>query len=303
MHGILTTDNLFDGTISTPTEHYYIEPAKKYSKDLDQRGIHSVVYKVSDVKMHHFDDRNAAYRLNGEHHCASERLHTKLKRQRAEVAADEVSHSDSGSRSVDKTISDNNKKTSSDLSSKDDVTQHQTASSAKGKQKTFSTSSRNKQDPNISASHSSSKGSSHRASDVHSDTFVMIQAVENAAAVASGGHVNSEPLSSAKSDIYNYYFANSDRLPLQSGDNRITNNDEKPAVQSSNSKQHGLDRRKRWLNDEVSCFFLKDFPTVFLLSKFKNKKPFFGKFESSEIILSGSEKLDYQSLKLVPVQK
>lgn len=77
VHGILTSDNLFDGTISTKTEHFYIEPAKKYSKDLDKRGIHSVMYKVSDVKYQNLDGLND----NGHHQCASERLHTKLKHQ------------------------------------------------------------------------------------------------------------------------------------------------------------------------------------------------------------------------------
>ncbi|XP_059610319.1 uncharacterized protein LOC132257444 [Phlebotomus argentipes] len=66
VHGVLTSDNLFDGTISTNVETYYVEPARKYSKALDDAGIHSIVYKLSDVKSHPS--------LHAEH-CASEKFH------------------------------------------------------------------------------------------------------------------------------------------------------------------------------------------------------------------------------------
>lgn len=52
VHGILTSDNLFDGTITTNLEQYYIEPSNKYSNDLHKAGVHSIVYKISDVEMH-----------------------------------------------------------------------------------------------------------------------------------------------------------------------------------------------------------------------------------------------------------
>lgn len=52
VHGILTSDNLFDGTITTNLEQYYIEPSNKYSNDLHKTGVHSIVYKISDVEMH-----------------------------------------------------------------------------------------------------------------------------------------------------------------------------------------------------------------------------------------------------------
>ncbi|GAB0087445.1 uncharacterized protein DMENIID0001_017470 [Sergentomyia squamirostris] len=68
VHGVLTSDNLFDGTISTNVETFYVEPARKYSKALDDAGVHSIVYKLSDVKSHPS--------LSPEH-CASERLHRK----------------------------------------------------------------------------------------------------------------------------------------------------------------------------------------------------------------------------------
>ncbi|XP_055696634.1 uncharacterized protein LOC129797822 [Lutzomyia longipalpis] len=68
VHGILTSDNLFDGTISTNVETFYVEPALKYSKALDDAGIHSIVYKLSDVKSHPS--------LNAQH-CASEKFHRK----------------------------------------------------------------------------------------------------------------------------------------------------------------------------------------------------------------------------------
>ena len=55
----MTKEGLFDGHISTPDEHYYIEPASKYfntaaSEADDEAGdvkqpFHSVIYKASDV--------------------------------------------------------------------------------------------------------------------------------------------------------------------------------------------------------------------------------------------------------------
>ena len=52
----MTKEGLFDGHISTPDEHYYIEPASKYfntaaseaEADVKQP-FHSVIYKASDV--------------------------------------------------------------------------------------------------------------------------------------------------------------------------------------------------------------------------------------------------------------
>lgn len=71
---MLTADNLFDGTISTSTEHYYIEPSHKYSKELPKSGVHSIIYRLSDVK------------VSANHHnhadCASEKLFRKSQRER-----------------------------------------------------------------------------------------------------------------------------------------------------------------------------------------------------------------------------
>ncbi|XP_052893648.1 uncharacterized protein LOC128301286 [Anopheles moucheti] len=53
VHGVLTSDNLFDGTVVTNLEQYYIEPAARYSPELERRhGVHTVIYKLSDVKIH-----------------------------------------------------------------------------------------------------------------------------------------------------------------------------------------------------------------------------------------------------------
>lgn len=67
-------------------EHYYIEPASKYSKDLHGSGVHSIVYKASDVDqpVTHRDgreNRNEHNDVGDEfvHHCASERLNRNLK--------------------------------------------------------------------------------------------------------------------------------------------------------------------------------------------------------------------------------
>lgn len=60
--------------ITTPSEEYYLEPARKYSDKLPELGIHSVVYKVSDVHMGRLADRETT-------HCASEHLHKKRKKR------------------------------------------------------------------------------------------------------------------------------------------------------------------------------------------------------------------------------
>lgn len=80
---MLTADNLFDGTISTSTEHFYIEPAHKYSQELPKTGVHSIIYKLSDVKMN-INNRNDIDLTQNEHepHCASEKLHRKLKKEK-----------------------------------------------------------------------------------------------------------------------------------------------------------------------------------------------------------------------------
>lgn len=82
VHGVLTSDNLFDGTISTNTEHFYIEPSHKYSKELPKTGVHSIIYKLSDVKMN-INNRNDIDSPLEEHepHCASEKLFRKLQKE------------------------------------------------------------------------------------------------------------------------------------------------------------------------------------------------------------------------------
>lgn len=80
VHGVLTADNLFDGTISTSTEHFYIEPAHKYSKELPKTGVHSIIYKLSDVKMNTRDHNDID--SNHEPHCASEKLFRKLQKDK-----------------------------------------------------------------------------------------------------------------------------------------------------------------------------------------------------------------------------
>ncbi|XP_061389688.1 uncharacterized protein LOC133324874 [Musca vetustissima] len=66
IHAILTNDNLIDGTIETPTEQYYIEPSHRYSSDLHESGVHTIIYKLSDV-----DQPSKSSKAE---HCASERL-------------------------------------------------------------------------------------------------------------------------------------------------------------------------------------------------------------------------------------
>lgn len=86
VHAILTHDNLLDGTIDTATEHFYVEPAHRYSKELPRTGVHSIVYKLSDVKMDKSPDdltstssslSASSFLTNHAEHCASERLRKK----------------------------------------------------------------------------------------------------------------------------------------------------------------------------------------------------------------------------------
>ncbi|CAK1598538.1 unnamed protein product [Parnassius mnemosyne] len=64
VYGVITADGLFDGTIWTATEEYYVEPLSRYN--VEHPSMHSVIYRTSDVKK------------DGEgQHCASHLLHIK----------------------------------------------------------------------------------------------------------------------------------------------------------------------------------------------------------------------------------
>ncbi|KAF7272503.1 hypothetical protein GWI33_014715 [Rhynchophorus ferrugineus] len=66
VHGIITKDGLFDGTIITKSDEFHIEPISRYFNESTTREptFHSIVYRISDVK----DPRNG-------HHCASQRFY------------------------------------------------------------------------------------------------------------------------------------------------------------------------------------------------------------------------------------
>lgn len=66
VYGVITAEGLFDGTIWTPTEEYYIEPLSRY--DVKHPSMHSVIYRRSDVQ----DPQNS-----GDTPCASHLLHLK----------------------------------------------------------------------------------------------------------------------------------------------------------------------------------------------------------------------------------
>lgn len=84
---MLTADNLFDGTISTGLEQYYIEPSHRYSHELPKSGIHTIIYKLSDVKMDVHNHNN--HKSDHETHCASEKLYRKMKQSENE----QINHS------------------------------------------------------------------------------------------------------------------------------------------------------------------------------------------------------------------
>lgn len=48
VRGVVTSDGLFDGTISTAAEEYYVEPSSRYG-DGSPLPYHSVAYRLSDV--------------------------------------------------------------------------------------------------------------------------------------------------------------------------------------------------------------------------------------------------------------
>ncbi|XP_030369201.1 uncharacterized protein LOC115620206 [Scaptodrosophila lebanonensis] len=82
VQAILTSDNLLDGTIETHAEHYYLEPAHRYSQQLVESGIHSIVYKLSDVNMKEHGISGGALApqvitKEPHTHCASEILRRK----------------------------------------------------------------------------------------------------------------------------------------------------------------------------------------------------------------------------------
>lgn len=79
VQAILTSDNLLDGTIETQAEHYYIEPAQRYSQQLAESGVHSIVYKLSDVNMEkeQFTGGGVSSAAPAKTHCASEKLRKK----------------------------------------------------------------------------------------------------------------------------------------------------------------------------------------------------------------------------------
>lgn len=67
VYGVITADGLFDGTIWTPTEEYYVEPTSRYN--IDHPSMHSVVYRRSDVEHPHDASEGTP--------CASHLLHVK----------------------------------------------------------------------------------------------------------------------------------------------------------------------------------------------------------------------------------
>ncbi|XP_063824522.1 uncharacterized protein LOC135074145 [Ostrinia nubilalis] len=66
VYGVITAEGLFDGTIWTPTEEYYVEPLSRYN--VDHPSMHSVIYRKSDVDHPH---------ESGATPCASHLLHVK----------------------------------------------------------------------------------------------------------------------------------------------------------------------------------------------------------------------------------
>ena len=64
MQGVVTAEGLFDGSISTASDHFYVEPASRYLRDAP---FHSVIYRASDV-------------VRPDLPCASQQLHERARR-------------------------------------------------------------------------------------------------------------------------------------------------------------------------------------------------------------------------------
>jgi len=76
VRGVVTADGLFDGTISTAAEEYFVEPSSRYV-DRSTLPYHSIVYRLSDV---------TAPGTGGDG-CMSEALHGRLRRSSDAAAA------------------------------------------------------------------------------------------------------------------------------------------------------------------------------------------------------------------------
>ncbi|XP_066997248.2 disintegrin and metalloproteinase domain-containing protein 10 [Anabrus simplex] len=70
VEGVVTEDGLFDGTVSTPVEEFYIEPASRYLSS-PPPGLYSVMYSSSDIQRPDSLSRP----------CASQQLHSNRTRR------------------------------------------------------------------------------------------------------------------------------------------------------------------------------------------------------------------------------
>ncbi|VEN57549.1 unnamed protein product, partial [Callosobruchus maculatus] len=65
VNGIITSDGLFEGTVSTSSEEYHIEPVNRYvSPGMREPTFHSIVYKTSDVQDPRKGQPCASHRLS-----------------------------------------------------------------------------------------------------------------------------------------------------------------------------------------------------------------------------------------------
>lgn len=85
VQGIVTDEGLFDGTIFSKNEIYYVEPIARYRPSSNQhqygsswpqhaRGVHTIIYKTSDVEV------PPSFR---NHPCASQSLHLPERKKRS----------------------------------------------------------------------------------------------------------------------------------------------------------------------------------------------------------------------------
>ncbi|XP_049820176.1 disintegrin and metalloproteinase domain-containing protein 10-like isoform X2 [Aethina tumida] len=85
VHGLITSEGLFEGTITTPSDEYHIEPLSRYLNSKDSKSpatYHSIVYKTSDVQDPRKGQPCASHQLhqNGLHH--SQKSYSKYRRKR-----------------------------------------------------------------------------------------------------------------------------------------------------------------------------------------------------------------------------
>ncbi|KAL1518117.1 hypothetical protein ABEB36_001789 [Hypothenemus hampei] len=86
VHGIVTQNGLFEGTIHTPTDEFHVEPVNRYlisDNNIEEPTFHSIIYRIGDVKSP-LDLTNKS--------CASQKFYEKLHREKRWLLQADAKH-------------------------------------------------------------------------------------------------------------------------------------------------------------------------------------------------------------------